>query len=79
MSSDVPELAIAVVESARGQGVGRRLLEQLVGGARAHGEHAVSLSVSTENEAAVKLYRSLGFTRVGGTDANPTLLLELGR
>jgi len=52
----------------RGQGVGRRLLEELIGRARQiPGLERVLLSVSTARPAARRLYASLGF-EVFGTE-----------
>ena len=42
-----PELAIAVVPSRRGRGIGETLLEALVERARAEGHRALSLSVES--------------------------------
>lgn len=77
VSEDVPELAIAVVLEARGRGVGRAVLGGLIATAREGGELALSLDVSALNPIAVRLYRSLGFVRVGGTDENPVMVLRL--
>jgi predicted kinase/ribosomal protein S18 acetylase RimI-like enzyme len=53
---DVPELGMAVVERHRGNGIGRRVLEDLL--AR---NPSMSLSVDDENDVARRLYESLGF------------------
>lgn len=65
-----PELAIAVVPSARGKGVGRKLLEALLARAREAGHGAISLSVDPANDGAIDLYTRHGFAPVreaGGT------------
>ena len=59
-----PELAIAVVPSKRGHGVGEELLVALVERARASGYEALSLSVEPGNPAR-KLYERHGFEVVG--------------
>ena len=59
-----PELAIAVVPSKRGYGVGEELLVALVERARASGYEALSLSVEPGNPAR-KLYERHGFEVVG--------------
>lgn len=64
VSEEVPELAIAVIASHRHQGIGRRLLVELIGASGAHGHAALSLSVSDANPAR-RLYESLGFQAVG--------------
>jgi ribosomal protein S18 acetylase RimI-like enzyme len=56
-----PELAIAVVPSARGRGVGSALLDALLARAREDGYDAVSLAVDRTNEGAIDLYRRHGF------------------
>ncbi|MEQ8665401.1 MAG: GNAT family N-acetyltransferase [Rhodospirillales bacterium] len=55
-------LNVISVESAfRGQGVGRRLLEHVMGEGREAGFDKISLLAFEANSAAVGLYRSLGF------------------
>ncbi len=64
-----PELAIAVVPSKRGHGIGEELLVALVERARATGYEALSLSVEPGNPAR-KLYERHGFEVVGqGSEA----------
>jgi GNAT superfamily N-acetyltransferase len=60
-----PELAIGCLPNHRGQGIGRLLLEALFEAAHGAGFERLSLSVSTANERAVRLYRRLGFQPVG--------------
>jgi ribosomal protein S18 acetylase RimI-like enzyme len=59
---DLPELAIAVLPSAIGQGIGTALLRGVLEAARAQ-YAAVMLSVRMDNPAA-RLYERLGFTTV---------------
>jgi ribosomal protein S18 acetylase RimI-like enzyme len=73
-----PELAIAVVPSARGRGVGSALLEALLAQAREAGHEAISLSVDRLNEGAIRLYEQHGFERVGETDDSVTMRARLG-
>jgi ribosomal protein S18 acetylase RimI-like enzyme len=61
VGEQTPELAIAVVPSARGQGVGTALLEALLATARAEGHTAISLSVDRLNRGAIELYQRHGF------------------
>jgi ribosomal protein S18 acetylase RimI-like enzyme len=63
VAQDVPELSIAVVASHRHEGIGRRLLVDLIEASVAHGYRAVSLSVA-ENNPARGLYESTGFVPV---------------
>jgi ribosomal protein S18 acetylase RimI-like enzyme len=61
VDEETPELAIAVVPSRRGRGIGESLLEALVERARADGYSALSLSVERENPALVSFYEAHGF------------------
>ena len=64
VAENVPELAIAVIVSRRHEGIGRRLLLDLIGASEAQGHRALSLSVNLANPAR-GLYESVGFRRVG--------------
>lgn len=55
---------IAVVESARGNGLGRALMNALLSEARSRGASEVFLEVRADNPNAERLYRSLGFEQV---------------
>ena len=50
-----------VLESARGTGLGRALLERVVTEARERGCRRIELDVNDNNDAALALYRSVGF------------------
>ena len=63
VSADVPELSIAVVASRRHEGIGRRLLVELIEASVAQGNPALSLSVNRRNPAR-RLYASVGFVPV---------------
>ena len=63
VAADVPELAIAVVASRRHEGIGRRLLIDLINASVGQGYPALSLSVREENPAR-GLYESVGFVCV---------------
>jgi len=63
ISADVPELSIAVVASRRHEGIGRRLLVELIDASIAQGYAALSLSVADGNPAR-RLYESVGFVYV---------------
>ncbi|MEW6401535.1 MAG: GNAT family N-acetyltransferase [Chloroflexota bacterium] len=52
---------IGVAPEARGQGLGKGLLEQFLFAAREQGYTRVTLSVETDNQAAVRLYEKAGF------------------
>lgn len=53
------------VPSARGQGLGRRLLEQLILESRRRGDRGMCLEVFQQNQPAVALYQRAGFQDVG--------------
>jgi ribosomal protein S18 acetylase RimI-like enzyme len=63
IAEDVPELAIAVIATRRHEGIGRRLLLDLIAASVAQGYRALSLSVA-ENNPALGLYESAGFVVV---------------
>ncbi len=60
--TDIKRMWIA--ESARGLGLGRRLLEYLEGLAREHGSYEAHLETSDVLSEAIILYRSAGYTEV---------------
>lgn len=76
VAPDIPELGTALVPSARGRGLGRRMLGALVDAVRASGAPAVSLSVEDGNDRARALYESLGFVSVGREGGSDVLLLR---
>jgi ribosomal-protein-alanine N-acetyltransferase len=53
---------IGVDPAYQGRGIGRRMLEELLGIAA---DSVVHLEVRTDNDPAIALYRSVGFTEVG--------------
>ncbi len=62
----VARLEILVGDEARGQGVGRALMELCIEWSRANRELLkLSLAVFADNTRAVRLYRSLGFVDEG--------------
>jgi len=72
-----PELAIAVVPSARGKGIGSALLDALLARARADGYPSISLSVDRNNARAIELYERHGFARVDEDADSVTMLAPL--
>jgi phosphinothricin acetyltransferase len=61
----VVEHSVYVASDARGRGVGRALLEALIGLAAGAGIWTIQTSVFPENEASVALHERLGFRVVG--------------
>ena len=59
--------AMWVDPDVRGQGLGRRLVEAVVGWARTTERPRVVLSVNETNEPAIRLYGACGFTPTGTT------------
>jgi L-amino acid N-acyltransferase YncA len=61
----VAEFGVYVAGSARGQGVGRALLNRLADEAEAAGLHKLTSRVFTSNAASRALHRACGFDEVG--------------
>jgi ribosomal protein S18 acetylase RimI-like enzyme len=65
VDEETPELAIAVVPSRRGRGIGDALLKELYERAKQDGYSAVSLAAERDNEPLVAYYeKKHGFERV---------------
>ena len=79
MASGVPTPEIGVVElismwvkpSLRGQGLGGRLVEEVVAWAKRRGARVVRLGVADGNAAAIALYRRCGFQETGEVEIMP--------
>jgi ribosomal-protein-alanine N-acetyltransferase len=65
---EIPSLGIAVHARWQGLGIGRRMMEHLHRVARARGARFVRLRVYPDNEAAIRLYESLGYDFAGGDE-----------
>jgi RimJ/RimL family protein N-acetyltransferase len=59
------EIGMLVARDRRGRGVGTALMEAAIAWAREQGLHKLSLDVFAHNEAAIALYRKLGFVEEG--------------
>jgi L-amino acid N-acyltransferase YncA len=57
--------SVYVAAGARGQGVGRALLEAVIGASEAAGFWTLLAGVMAENRASLRLHESVGFRRVG--------------
>lgn len=63
--ADAHELAIFVLSTYQGAGIGTKLLKALLGAGKAAGVGHVWLSVERWNTPAVAIYRKVGFERTG--------------
>lgn len=59
------EDSVYLAETARGRGVGKALLAELVDVARRHGFHAMMARIVGGHATSIALHRSLGFEEVG--------------
>ena len=69
---ELPEVRLlAVVPEARGQGIGRLLMDECARRARRAGAAALGLHTSASMRAAVQLYEQMGFVRAPEHDFQP--------
>lgn len=61
----VGEFGISVRKSHWGQGIGGRLLDELLAWAPKHGIRKINLRVRVDNESAIRLYTRKGFKEEG--------------
>ena len=59
------EIGMMVAKDWRGKGVGTALMETAIAWSREQGLHKLSLDVFPHNEAAIALYKKLGFVEEG--------------
>ena len=64
VDEETPELAVAVVPSRRGRGIGDALINALCDRARTERYRALSLSVEKRNQPLIAFYEKHGFARV---------------
>jgi phosphinothricin acetyltransferase len=62
---NVVDLSVYVERTWRGRGVGKALLQHVLGLARQIGYHKMVLATFPYNDAGLALYRRMGFTPVG--------------
>jgi ribosomal-protein-alanine N-acetyltransferase len=82
LSGELHILNLATAPAFRRRGVARRLLRHALGRAIRSGVERAFLEVRSYNEAAIALYRSLGFVSVGTrrgyyADGEDALIMEL--
>ena len=61
----VAEESVYVAEKARGNGIGRLLLEELIHRAEAAGIWTIQTGIFPENEASIRLHERVGFRVLG--------------
>ena len=61
----VAEVTVYVTESARGQGIGRALLQALIESSEKYGFWTLQASIFPENTASIELHVRCGFREVG--------------
>jgi L-amino acid N-acyltransferase YncA len=61
----VAEVSVYVAARARGRGVGRSLVENLIRASESHGIWTLQAGIFPENAASVALHKSCGFREVG--------------
>lgn len=71
-------LHIDLLERARGQGLGRALVEWLLTSLRARGVPGVHLDVATDNTRAIGFYRHLGFVELETLDSSLLMGVRIG-
>jgi phosphinothricin acetyltransferase len=59
------EVSVYLAASARGQGLGRTLYDELLARLRADGVHQALAVIALPNDASEALHRACGFTRLG--------------
>ena len=68
---EVGLFAVWVAPEARGRGIARALIDEVISWARATGHRRISLDVGDANAAARALYAEVGFTPTGRSGAFP--------
>lgn len=76
VDEETPELAVAVADGYRGEGVGTALMEAMHARARVDGVRRISLSVDHDNPAR-HLYERLGYVALAADEDDDRMVLEL--
>ncbi|WP_449622301.1 N-acetyltransferase family protein [Robertmurraya sp. Marseille-Q9965] len=77
VDDNTPELGIAVINKARGKGIGHILMEKLFETAARDGYKSLSLSVDPKNKQAVELYKKLKFEHWGSSGTSWTMIYKI--
>jgi RimJ/RimL family protein N-acetyltransferase len=59
------EFGMGVLEAKRNNGIGKALIEEMIGWAKSTGVRRIELSVASHNHGAIRLYKRLGFIEEG--------------
>jgi GNAT superfamily N-acetyltransferase len=76
VDEETPEVAVAVVDGHRGEGIGTALMEAIHARAREQGLRQLSLGVDHDNPAR-RLYARLGYVELHERDDDDRMLLAL--
>ena len=76
VDDETPELAVAVWEGHRGEGIGTKLMTALEESARGEGFSQLSLSVDGDNPA-LRLYERLGYVELSVVEGDVRMLKRL--
>lgn len=73
---NTPSLAMSVIKSYRGMGIGTSLLTQMLSAEKADGYAKLSLSVQKDNYA-VRMYKKAGFNKVDENNEEYIMVIDL--
>lgn len=74
VSSEIPELGIAIKSAERGKGLGKQLMQAILQEANEAEYPGLSLSVDLDNHGAITLYHKLGFKDVEIVGTSKTMI-----
>lgn len=78
VDNETPSIAISLYREYRGQGIGSRMMQEMLEQLKVQGYKRVSLSVQKANYA-VKMYKKLGFAIVDENEEEYIMVCELQR
>lgn len=76
IDEQTPEIAIALFEAYRNQGIGTQMMIQIINLMKAEGYSQVSLSI-TKGNPAIRLYERLGFKTIDENEEDYIMLMHL--